>query len=107
MEPKNLLYLFLIVVLLGSLSFTVTEAAASPKDKGNTIDARPVCPGPAARGDVRCIAWARPNAAGSPVGLTPAVMKAVYGFSTSNTPPARKKPLHWWIPIMIRPRQTI
>jgi subtilase family serine protease len=89
-EFKNLLYLFLIVVLLGSLSLTGTVAAASPHDKGNTVGAKPVCPGPAARGNVRCIAWARPNANSSPIGLTPAVMKAAYGFSTSNTAGAGK-----------------
>lgn len=84
MKIKNIFYLFLIAVLVGSLSLTTTVVAAPKIDAGNTIGAKPVC-GLAPIGDVRCIAWARPNASKSPVGLTPAVMKAAYGFSTSAT----------------------
>ena len=84
MKIKNPLYLFLIAILVGSFSFTGTAAAESRPDAGNTVGARPVC-GLASLGNVRCIAWARPNASGSPVGLSPATMKAAYGFSTSAT----------------------
>ena len=80
---KRLQYLFLITVLLLSFSLGGTAKAASLSDPGNS--AKPVCPGPAAPGDSRCHAWAKPNASSSPVGLTPAQMKAAYGFSTSNT----------------------
>jgi subtilase family serine protease len=85
MKIKNTLYLFLITVLLIAFSLTGTVSAAPAADSGNSIGAKPVCPGPAAHGSVRCIAWARPNASRSPVGLTPATMKAAYGFSTSVT----------------------
>lgn len=60
-------------------------AAAPAQAGGGGNNARPVCPGPAAPGDTRCHAWAKPNASKSPVGLTPAQMKAAYGFSTSST----------------------
>ena len=89
MKIKNISYLFLIAVLVGSFSLTATVAAAPGPDAGNTIGAKPVC-GLAPIGDVRCIAWARPDASSSPVGLTPAVMKAAYGFSTSATAGAGK-----------------
>ncbi len=68
-----------VFVLFMMLAFTAT---APVQAAGN---ARPVCPGPAAAGDARCHAWARPDASNSPVGLTPTQMKAAYGFSTSNS----------------------
>ncbi|HVM72742.1 MAG TPA: S53 family peptidase [Anaerolineales bacterium] len=89
MKIKNLLYLLMVAVLVGSFSLTGAVAAAQVPDAGNTIGARPVC-GLTAAGSVRCVAWARPNASSSPVGLTPAVMKSAYGFSTSNTAGAGK-----------------
>ena len=89
MKFKNAFYLFIASVLVGSFSLTGTVAAASVPDAGNTIGARPVC-GLVARGNVRCIAWARPNATSSPVGLSPATMRAAYGFSTSSTAGAGK-----------------
>lgn len=46
---------------------------------------QPVCPGPASAGDALCASRVIPNASTSPVGLTPAQMKAAYGFSTSST----------------------
>ena len=45
----------------------------------------PVCPGPAGPGTARCHAVVRPNASTSPTGLSPATIKSVYNFSTSNT----------------------
>jgi subtilase family serine protease len=84
MKMKITFYLFLIAILVGSFSLTGTVAAASRPDAGNTVGARPVC-GLALVGDARCIAWVRPNASSSPVGLSPVTMKAAYGFSTSNT----------------------
>lgn len=76
-----------LVVALLILSFSLSQAAqAAPlADPGNGNGAKPVCPGPAAPGDGRCHAWAKPDASTAPVGLTPAQMKAAYGFSTSNT----------------------
>ena len=70
---------------MGSLSLTGTVAADSGPDAGNTIGAKQVCSSLVPHGEVRFIAWVRPNASKSPVGLTPAAMKAAYGFSTSNT----------------------
>ncbi len=75
--------LLLVVSVILSFSFAVPAVMAAPGD-GNG-PARPVCPGPAAPGDSRCYAWARPDASTSPVGLAPAQMKAAYGFSASNT----------------------
>ena len=89
MKTKKFLYLFLIAILLGSFSLTGTVAAASRPDAGNTVGAKPVC-GLVTLGNVRCVAWARPNASKSPVGLSPASMKAAYGFSTSSTAGAGK-----------------
>jgi subtilase family serine protease len=84
MKIKHSFHLFLIAVLVGSLSLTEIVAAASGPDAGNKIGAKPVC-GLVPIGSARCIAWARPNASSSPVGLSPVTMKAAYGFSTSNT----------------------
>src|SRR5438552_12843133 len=44
-----------------------------------------VCPGPRSEGVAYCTARVLPNASSSPVGLSPATMKSVYSFSTSNT----------------------
>ena len=90
MKLRNLTYLFLAFILLSSFSLTGTANAASSADPGNGNGAKPVCPGPAAPGDSRCHAWAKPDASTSPVGLSPAVMKAIYGFSTSLTSGAGK-----------------
>lgn len=84
MKFRNLTCLFLAAVLLSSFSLTGT-VAVSAAGPGNGNAARPVCPGPVAPGDTRCHAWAKPDASSSPVGLSPAVMKSAYGFSTSNT----------------------
>ncbi len=73
-----------ISVLLLSFSFTGNAFAASPIVPGKGT-ARPACPGPAAAGDTHCHAWVRPDASTSPVGLSPAIMKSAYGFSTSST----------------------
>ena len=71
-----LMFLFLI----GSTLSAQAAGQADPRNHG-----KPVCPGPSAPGDTHCHAWAKPNASPSPVGLTPAQMKAAYGFSASNT----------------------
>jgi subtilase family serine protease len=83
MRFRNFTYLFLIAALLGSFLFPGTALAASSTNPGIGKAARPVCPGPAASDDARCHAWAKPDASSSPVGLSPATMKTVYGFSTS------------------------
>ncbi len=84
MKARFFSSLFLITNLLVSLSFTVT-AQAAPLTVPNPGTARPVCPGPVAPTDTRCHAWVKPFASSSPSGLSPAQMKAAYGFSTSNT----------------------
>lgn len=83
MKFKNFTYLFLAVILLSSFSLTGAANAASSVGPGSA--AKPACPGPASPGDTRCHAWVFPNASTSPAGLSPAAMKAAYGFSTSNT----------------------
>jgi subtilase family serine protease len=84
MQPNRIPVFLLIAVLLASFIVSAPAMAASPADAANG-NARPVCPGPAAPGDSRCHAWVFPNASRSPVGLSPAVMKSAYSFSTSNT----------------------
>src|ERR1041384_1860422 len=71
----------LVVFLIGS----TLSAQAAPSDH-----AKPVCPGPAATGDAHCHAWVHPNVSSSPYGLSPATIKAVYGFSTSASAGAGK-----------------
>ena len=82
MNKKVLTVLLLTLFLVGS----TVSARAAPSDNS----ARPVCPGPASPSDTHCHAWVRPNASTSPVGLSPATMKAVYGYSTSSTAGAGK-----------------
>ncbi|OGN71883.1 MAG: hypothetical protein A2X25_14840 [Chloroflexi bacterium GWB2_49_20] len=85
MSYKRFSALFMVAVLVMSFSYSRPAQAAPISNPGNGNGAKPVCPGPAAPGDSHCYAWVRPNASASPVGLTPAQMKAAYGFSTSNT----------------------
>lgn len=86
MSYKQVRYLFLIAMLVLAFSSAGMVAKAAPSiNQGKGTDARPVCPGPAAPDDTHCHAWVKPDASTSPVGLTPAKMKAAYGFSTSNT----------------------
>jgi len=74
----------LMVFATAFSSIAPTTAWASPGE-------RPVCPGPAAQGFVRCHAWIlRPQATASPTGLSPQVIKSAYGFSTSSTAGAGK-----------------
>lgn len=82
-KNRSIFYLFIIVMLF-SFSFTGTASAASPIVSGRGTPV-PACPGPVALGFTHCHAWVRPDASTSPVGLSPAVMKSAYGFSTSNT----------------------
>jgi subtilase family serine protease len=61
-------------------------AGAPPPGVGN----QPVCPGPAGPGTSRCHArvvthGGKPEAATAPTGLSPAQVKAAYGYSTSAT----------------------
>jgi subtilase family serine protease len=87
MSHKRINNIFIIAVLVMSFTFSQTAQAAPLFNPGNGNDAKPVCPGPAAPGDSRCYAWARPDASSSPVvgALTPAQMIAAYGFSPSST----------------------
>jgi len=73
----------IVLMMLFLIGSTFSVQAAGQADPGN--NAKPVCPGPAGPNDTHCHAWVKPNASLSPVGLTPAQMKAAYGFSTSNT----------------------
>ncbi len=84
MQKLQFATVLLILVLLFSFSFTGQAAAAGLIVPGQGTP-RPVCPGPAAPGDTHCHAWVKPDASTSPVGLSPAIMKSAYGFSTSNT----------------------
>jgi subtilase family serine protease len=83
-----------VLTLLASLSLLI--AALSSSASGSTINSagavrllhgvsQAVCPGPASRGSALCTSRVFPDASSSPVGLTPAQMKAAYGFPTSST----------------------
>jgi subtilase family serine protease len=72
------------VVALGS----VAGSAAAPRSPVDTMlhgRSQAVCPGPHTPGHAFCTAHVIPHASSSPVGLSPATMKGVYSFSTSNT----------------------
>jgi subtilase family serine protease len=90
MRSRNLTTILMIVALLSSFMVSGTALATSSAAPGSGNDAKPVCPGPAAPGDARCHAWVKPDASRSPVGLSPAQMKAAYGFSTGLTAGAGK-----------------
>ncbi len=65
-----------------ALLFDVFPVQAAPAHPGAEVL---VCPGPAAKGNARCLSHVIPNASTSPTGLSPARIKAAYKFSTSNT----------------------
>ena len=88
MRSKFVSSLLLIAVLLLSFSFSANAQAATQTAQGRG-NAHRVCTSDVA-GQAHCTAWVRPNASTAPVGLTPAIMKAAYGFSTSSTAGAGK-----------------
>src|SRR5512144_1754872 len=72
--------LALIVALLMVVSVAAPTANAFAAGK------QPVCPGPAAAGYTHCHAWIlNPRASSSPTGLSPAQIKAAYGYSADMT----------------------
>ncbi len=85
MTIKGIKSIVWIATLVLSLAFSGVASAASPSLPGRAKAAVPVCPGPVANGFTRCHSWVFPNASSSPVGLSPAQMKAAYSFSTSST----------------------
>lgn len=84
MQKHRTIFSVFVLVILSAFIFTSTAFAAGPFIPGKGTP-RPACPGPHAPGDTHCHAWVKPNASASPVGLTPAIMKSAYGFSTSAT----------------------
>ncbi len=82
------------VVLMFALSFfppAAVQAAALPGTVERVRPApQPACPGPVAAGNSRCFSWVTPLASTSPTGLSPAIIKSVYTFSTSLTVGAGK-----------------
>lgn len=75
----------ILLILVFALSFQGGLPARAAASVPPLPSAKPVCPGPVSLGNTRCFAWVRPLASLSPVGMTPAQMKAAYGFSTSLT----------------------
>ena len=72
--------LALISVLVLALS------ALAPTSTAFAAGGQPVCPSAVAAGFTHCYARIlRPDASGSPTGLSPATIKSAYGFSTSST----------------------
>jgi hypothetical protein len=82
---KNLRNFVLIAAFIVFIEIPLTVQADSALPAPPDGSPRPVCPGPAGPGTTRCHAWIKPDASTSPVGLTPAKMKAAYGFSTDPT----------------------
>jgi subtilase family serine protease len=76
-----------LTLLVGVLSSSA--AGRSPSSPGALRllhgASQAVCPGPASPGHALCTSRVFPDASSSPVGLTPAQMKAAYGFTTSAT----------------------
>jgi len=79
---RNRLFSILSVVtaLIMAFGLTGVSQVAAKSDH-----AQPACPGPVAAAFTHCHAWVKPNATSSPTGLSPATMKAAYGYSTSST----------------------
>ena len=68
-------------------SFVLTGSALAAPGNGN--GAKKICTD-SKKDEAHCHAWASPDATSSPTGLSPATMKAAYGFSTSLTAGAGK-----------------
>ena len=85
--------LFLIpVAVMALLTVNLTPAVGAPPPG---VPNQPVCPGPANPGSTRCHArvvthGGQPFAAATPAGLSPATVKAAYGFPTSEKAGAGK-----------------
>ena len=77
-----------VILMLLFWAFPALPVAAAPG--GNPGAAVPVCPGPAGKGNARCLSHVVPKASSSPTGVSPAVIKSAYGFSTSSTAGAGK-----------------
>ncbi len=74
----------LTVIAAIALVFTAAAPVQAVFAAGN--GEQPVCPGPVAQGFTHCHSWVlRPDATTSPTGLSPAQIKSVYSYSTSNT----------------------
>ena len=77
-------FIFILALGLASPSGALAAPAASPVHLLSGPSVR-VCPGPSGPNAANCHARVIPFASKTPVGLTPAQMKAAYGFSTSST----------------------
>jgi subtilase family serine protease len=78
-QPKSR-FIGILVAMAIALATTVTPTATTFAAGG-----QPVCPGPVASGFSRCHARIlRPFATAAPTGLSPAQIKAAYGFSTDS-----------------------
>jgi subtilase family serine protease len=85
MSQRRFNGLALITALVLALS------ALAPTSTAFAAGGQPVCPSAVAAGFTHCYARVlRPDASGSPTGLSPATIKSVYGFSTSSTAGAGK-----------------
>jgi len=73
------LFIFAFVVLLLAIFVPTTAEGQGPPPFVH------VCPGPAGPGTTRCHSITRPQASTSPSGLSPAMVKSAYNFSTSLT----------------------
>ena len=82
-------FVFILALSLASPSGALAAPGAAPIHLLSGPSVR-VCPGPSGPNAADCHARVIPFASKTPVGLTPAQMKAAYGFSTSFTAGAGK-----------------
>jgi subtilase family serine protease len=73
---------FLASLSLATTLWGAASVQAAPAHPGPAV---PVCPGPVAAGYARCHSRVFPNASTNPTGLSPATIKSVYNFPTSQS----------------------
>ncbi len=76
-----------LTLLVGLLSSSAAGRSLSSPSQIRLLHgaSQAVCPGPASSGRALCASRVVPDASSSPVGLSPAQMKAAYGFPTALT----------------------
>lgn len=84
---RHRLYLLFAALSIVALLFGTAPVLAAPGVHGPDVQ---VCPGPAGLDTARCFSRVFPQASTSPTGLSPAMIKSAYNFSTSTSAGAGK-----------------